>query len=240
MATRALGLRALRSSFVTAVVGLLASPLRAQTQHDGGTWLLWLGQGDLSQIDPDWKRVRWWLDVQDRQRDEGASFDAFLFRPGLGWALTPQLTAFVGYALIGSDPASRSSFFEHRAWQQLTWNLPVEGFTLQSRTRLEERFVEDESETGLRLREFVKATIPLDGAKSRFVSLYNELFVDLNDTDWGQRGGLRQNRAFVGLGWFLDDARRYSLEVGYLNQWIDRPASDRVNHLLSLNLFMNF
>lgn len=237
MSTRPLVLRAL---FVAAVAGALAGASSAQTRQDGGLWLLWLGQGDLSPIDSDWKRVRWWLDVQDRQRDEGETFDTFLFRPGLGYALTPRVTTFVGYALVGSDPANRESFFEHRAWQQLSWNLPVEGFTLQSRTRLEQRFVEDESETGVRLREFVKVTVPLGGARSCFASLYDEVFVDMNDTAWGQRVGLRQNRAFVGLGWFLDDARRYWLEVGYLNQWIDRPNRDRANHLLSLNLFMNF
>lgn len=230
----------MRSILSWALVGVLANASPAQTRHDSGAWLLWLGQGDLSSIDPDWKRVRWWLDVQDRQRDEGATYDAFLFRPGLGYALTPRVTAFAGYALIGSDPANRDSFFEHRTWQQLTWSLPVEGFTLQSRTRLEERFLEDQSETGLRLREFVKVTVPLGGAKSCFASVFDEVFFDLNDTDWGQRDGLRQNRAFVGLGWFLDDARRYSLELGYLNQWIDRTSRDRMNHILSLNLFMNF
>jgi hypothetical protein len=228
---------------VVAVSTLLwnSAPLaQAQTRDDGALWTLWLGQGDLSSLDSDWKRVRWWLDVQDRRRDEGETFDMFLFRPGLGYALTPRVTAFLGYALIETDPANRDAFTEHRAWQQLSWNLPVEGFTLQSRTRLEQRFVEDESETGLRLRELVKATLPLNDSKSFFASVYDEVFLDVNDTDWGQRSGFRQNRAFVGLGWFLDRAHKFSLEVGYLNQWIDRPDLDRLNHALSLNLFMNF
>jgi hypothetical protein len=233
-----------RAGLRTFAVPLLlwsSAPLaQAQTRDDGGLWTLWLGQGDLGSLNSDWKRVRWWLDVQDRRRDEGETFDMFLFRPGLGYAITPRVTAFLGYALIESDPANRDAFTEHRAWQQLSWSPPVEGFTLQSRARLEQRFVEDESETGLRFRELVKATFPLSSSKAFFASVYDEAFFELNDTAWGQRSGFRQNRAFVGLGWRLDREHKFSLEVGYLNQWIDRPDLDRLNHLLSLNLFMNF
>ncbi len=240
MNSKPLACAALRALSISSLLWCSAPLVNAQTRDDGGLWTLWLGQGDLGSLDSDWKHVRWWLDVQDRRRDEGETFDMFLFRPGLGYALTPRVTAFLGYALIESDPANRGAFTEHRAWQQLSWNPPVEGFTLQSRSRLEQRFVEDESETGLRLRELVKATLPLNNSKSFFASVYDEVFFDLNDTDWGQRTGLRQNRAFVGLGWFLGSERKFSLEVGYLNQWIDRPDLDRLNHVLSLNLFMNF
>ncbi len=30
------------------------------------------------------------------------------------------------------------------------------------------------------------------------------------------------------------------IEVGYLNQWIDRPGDDKENHLLSISLFTVF
>jgi hypothetical protein len=230
-----------RSWGAAALVGAsVACPANAQTRDDGGLWTLWLGQGDLSVLDSDWKRVRWWLDLQSRWRDEGETLDSEFVRPALGYALDARTTFFAGYLWFRSHPDGRDAFVEHRPWQQLTWNAPVEGFTLQSRTRLEQRFVEDQSETGWRLRQLFKTTVPLASGNALFASVIDEVFFDLNDTNWGQRGGLRQNRAFVGIGFFLDDAHKHSVEIGYLNQWIDRPDVDRLNHILSLNLFMNF
>jgi hypothetical protein len=139
-----------------------------------------------------------------------------------------------------ADPKGRDEFGEHRPWQQLTWNIPVGDVTVQSRTRLEQRFVETDGDTGWRLREFVKTTVPLSADKRVFASVWDELFWDLDDTDWGQRAGFRQNRAFVGPGWFLGEGKQVSLEVGYLNQWVDRPGEDKLNHVLSIWLFVNF
>ena len=212
----------------------------AQTRDDGALWLAWVAQGRLGAPDTALGDFRFWLDVQDRQRDEARHFDLGIVRPGLGYALTERITAFAGYAWVPTDPPRRDDFDEHRTWQQLTWNIPVLGGTVQSRTRLEQRFVATDGDTGWRLREFVKTTVPLVADKSWFVSLWDEMFWDLNDTDWGQRTGFRQNRAFAGLGTFLDEGRRLSLEIGYLNQWIDRPGEDRMNHILSVWLFTTF
>jgi hypothetical protein len=140
-------------------------------------------------------------------------------------------------ALTGADILGPGD--EHRPWQQLTWNIPVDGFTLVSRSRLEQRFVEDGSETGWRLRQFLRASRPFGADGRRYVTAYDEVFLELNDTRWGQRAGLRQNRAFAGIGWFIDGPRKTAVEVGYLNQWVDRPGEDRMNHILSINLFVN-
>jgi hypothetical protein len=118
--------------------------------------------------------------------------------------------------------------------------IPVGDLTVQSRTRLEQRFAETDGDTGWRLREFVKTTVPLVEDKRTFVSAWDELFWDLNHTDWGQRTGFRQNRAFLGLGRFLDAGKKVSIEAGYLNQWVDRPGEDKLNHCLSIWMFVNF
>ena len=218
----------------------IAPGIAAQTQDDGALWAMWLGQGKLGDKDSGLDRWRWWLDAQVRWRDNGQTYDAGIFRPGIGYAITDRVTAHFGYAFIESDPAGRDPFHENRLWQQLNWNVPVEGFTLQSRTRLEERFVEDQSDEGWRLRQFFKATVPVVEDKTTFVSAWDEMFWDLGDTDWGQRTGFRQNRAFLGLGQFLDEKKSVSIEVGYLNQWIDRPGEDRLNHVLLVCMFMTF
>lgn len=117
----------------------------------------------------------------------------------------------------------------------------VKGFTLQSRTRLEQRIIQEN--VGWRLREFVKGTVNVPGSDRIYLAAYDELFFDLDDTTWsvgGQRSGFRQNRAFAGLGFRLDPGKHISFEAGYLNQWFDRRKEDRMNHVLSLNLFLNY
>ena len=231
---------ALRSLLSAAAAAMLGGGSLAQTVDDGGAWFGWFAQGKLGAADGSLAPLRWWLDVQDRLRDEGEQFDQFLLRPGLGYALTDRLTAWVGYAYIATDPVRRDEFGENRLWQQLTYNAPTDGFTLQGRARLEERFVETDGDTGYRLRVLAKAMVPMVADKSLFASVWDEAFWDLNDTDWGERTGFRQNRAFAGLGLQLDDAPKVWIEVGYMNEWIDRRGPDKENHVLSISLFTVF
>jgi hypothetical protein len=219
----------------------LSSPSLAQLDHDGALWEMWLGQGSLKELGPSWENFRWWLDLQARWRDEGEALDSTFFRPGIGYAFNEQLTLFVGYAWINNHRDGSPDRGENRLWQQLTWNVPTQqDYKLQFRSRLEQRFVEDSDDTGWRFRELAKLTQPLTSDGRRYLSLIDEVFFDLNDTDAGQNTGLRQNRVFVGLGWFLDEAHTIAFEGGYLNQWISRPGDDRMNHALSLNLLMTF
>lgn len=224
------------------LLAFAAHTASAQTFDDGGIWSVFLGQGSLRSLDAGLERWRWWLDVQHRQRDEYEHLDQFLVRPGLGYRLHDRFSVWAGYALIGTDPRRGDEWLEHRAWQQTIWNLPVDGFTLSWRNRLEQRWFEIDAATGWRLRELVKVTVPLTEDKGWFVSAWDEAFIDLNDTTRLQRAGFRQNRAFLGLGAFVDDDHKMSVEIGYLNQWIDvaAPRDDRLNHLLSVTFVVNF
>ena len=68
---------------------------------------------------------------------------------------------------------------------------------------------------------------------------YDEIFFALNDTDWGARAGFDQNRFFVGLAWQFVPGR--SVEVGYLNQFVERNGPDNLmNNILSINFLVNF
>jgi hypothetical protein len=223
-------------------VGLLLAPAVAQTQDDGAVWLGTFASGPLGAKDGALGDCRWWLDVQDRQRDEGEHFDLGLVRPGLGWQFAAHWSLWGGYAWVPTDPVGRDPFDEHRTWQQVNWNDTVAGWRVLWRNRLEQRFVPTDGDTGWRLREMLRATTPLPGAPAWYGCVWDELFFDLGDTDWGQREGFRQNRAFAGLGTWFDDAHHVALEVGYLNQWIDRPPGqeDRLNHALSISLWLTF
>jgi len=90
---------------------------------------------------------------------------------------------------------------------------------------------------------FAKAPVTQAGAPGKLnVSLvgYNELFFELNDTDWGASSGFDRNRLVLGVGWRLGNSGN-NLEIGYLNQYVDKGAGDNLmEHILSLNLFLNY
>lgn len=229
------------AAFAAASALLLAVPPTGHAaEDDQGLWLAAFGQGSFGAADTAAGRVRWWLDLHARWRDGADELDTTILRPALGYALTPAVTVHAGYALVTTHPPGPAgAATEHRPWQQLTWTLPVTAVALTSRTRLEQRFPEGSGEAGHRLRQFVRATRRAPDSGAGYLTAYDEVFVELNDTGWGQRAGIRQNRAFAGLGWFIDRERRTAVEVGYLNQWVDRPGPDRVSHVLSVNLFIN-
>lgn len=76
-------------------------------------------------------------------------------------------------------------------------------------------------------------------SNSTYLSVRDEGFFDLGDTSWGKRSGFRQSRAFAGAGLCLDEAPWHVLEIGYLNQWVDRTTVDAENHVPSILLLLN-
>jgi uncharacterized protein DUF2490 len=221
---------------------LFGAEARAETIEDEGLWLMLAGQGGFAAVRENPSNFRWWLDLQPRYFDAGDGLVQTLVRPGVGYAFADNAAVWLGYARIVTERQNAGSSKEHRIWQQLTWSPEITWLNLSSRTRLEQRFLNTGDEVGWRFRQFVKGTRPIAADSRLYLSVYDEVFVDLNDTDWGQRSGISQNRLFLGLGWKFGSSTRpgpASLEVGYLNQFINRPRIDRMNHILSINLFLN-
>lgn len=124
---------------------------------------------------------------------------------------------------------------EMRLLQQVGYDWgPVE-----FRTRLEQRFVDVDPQTGWRLRQRVGTTIPLsDGEDGWAVTGDVELFVTLRNTEPGGQTGVTGLRTFVG---FERSFGRYDLSVGYLRQQDIRDGvEDRVGHAPFLGLTVNF
>jgi len=216
-----------------------ATARAGEPQEGGQLWPAVVAQGRLGFVHPRLARLRGWLELHARLRSLGESFELGFFpRFALGYAFDDRLSFDAGFAPVANDPPRAKPYTELRPWQQLTWNLPVDALPIQWRTRLEQRIHQEN--VGWRLREFLKASVPLPGSDRFYLATFDEVFFDLDDTTWGQRRGLRQNRFFVGPGARLDRDRHVALEVGYLHQWIDRRREDRVNHVLSLNLFLNY
>lgn len=208
-------------------------------QSDWHTWGAIVATGNF--IDAD-TGLDFWMEGQGRFNDDSSRFNQGIVRAALGYRLTPRMTIWAGYGFIPNNPPNRrDNVIEHRAFQQLTWQPenPIHGFSLSSRTRLEQRTVEGFSELGWRFRQLVKLTHPLHGSASLYWSFWDELFVNFDDTDWGANGGVDQNRAFAGVG--LKVASKTNLEIGYMHQFVNRERRDDAhNHILSITVLHRF
>ena len=223
--------------------GLIATVLlfsvHAHADEDWQTWGAVVATGTLGASD---SNIRYWLEGQGRFNDDSSRFNQGIVRGGLGYVIRPRTTLWAGYAFVPTDPPNRSDdVVEHRAWQQLTWSAaePIAGFSLATRTRLEQRTIESAEETGWRFRQLAKITRPVAANNALYWSFWDELFVNFNETDWGANDGIDQNRAFAGIGVKL--AANANAEIGYLNQFVRRAGRDDAhNHILSLTLLLAF
>ena len=234
-------LPALHLIIVIAACSLMpfASPTaRAEVVEDFRLWGNVTARGNLGYIDSDLKRWRWWMEAQTRFRDSGDALDQLLIRPGIGYALTDQSTVWIGYARVTNYSAVGDQIEENRMWEQYMWSgqTPLGAFT--SRTRFEQRWQANGNDTGGRFRQFVKFHWPLSFYPAANFVVWDEVFVHLYSTDWGAIQGFDQNRGFVGIGYRFSP--NILTEIGYMNQFIQRAQADRMNHILSLTVFLDF
>lgn len=215
-----------------ATLALLASAPAFATDEDHQAW----GAATATINAND--RLVIWLEGQVRASDDASRVGQTLIRPAIGIKLDPQTTAFVGYAYVFTDPEGPAESREHRLWQQLSFRIAGDGqgLTVTGRTRLEQRWMENGSGTGLRLRQQVRATAPLSG-KVRAVA-WTEPFINLNSTSWGQRYGIDRWRNFAGVSVPLSS--NLTLEPGYLNQYVVRRGTDAMQHIASVTLNARF
>ena len=223
-------------SWLCALMLSCQAAANAQSVDDTGAWFAFFGRGDLPPEHGD--RLKWWFDGHARFFDDTDGFGQSIVRPGIGYALGESATLWAGYGWIRSSPAAAPDFDENRIWQQLTWSESLDQGKLGFRSRLEQRFLETGDDVGWRFRQLVSWRRPIPCAEKHGFVLWDEAFFHLNDTDWGAESGFDQNRLFVGIGLKRNPDSRWRVEVGYLNQHVDRRGPGNLtNHLLSVNVF---
>ena len=228
--------RAIRLLVMTIVIGT-SSLVSAQTVDDTGLWLSVIGNGKFPTLAQD-ARLLWWFDGHYRLRDDTDGFNQSIVRPGLGWKIAEAQTLWAGYAWIRTSPETGNDFDEHRFWQQWTAAPSIGDWRFQHRSRFEQRWQETGDDVGLRWRQFARGQKILSHCPQWSLVLWDEIFFHLNDTDWGAATGLDQNRVFVGLGYKRCPRAAGRIEVGYLNQLINRKGeADDMNHILAINYF---
>lgn len=219
---------------INAVLLSVITNAYAETIEDGRAWLNLTLTGALPA-----ENWRWYAELQPRLREEGSHLDQVLLRPAIYYNLTKQSSVWAGYAHVITHPAGKSAFDEHRLWQQYLYQFsPVGDLAIQSRTRVEQRFIENSDDTGYKLRQMFRVMMP-SGIDSRLSwVLYDEYFINLNQTDYGAQKGFDQNRAFVGANWTITPQAKF--EFGYLNQHVKTKHADLVNHVLSSTFNFSF
>ncbi len=203
-------------------LAFLAAPAAAEEY----LWLQTVAQGPVS------GKLVVWLEAQQRF---SANTDVTLLRPAIGVQLNPRVQLLAGYQYQLNDREGLPDIREHRLWQQALIRLAGKPgkAVLLSRTRLEQRFIENQPDDTLRVRQWFRGQVWLDPRWSLIGA--GEAFIGLEDTSWGQREGLEQTRLFAGAAHALTP--RLTLEAGLQDQRFIRPGPDRTNRTVNLSLF---
>lgn len=216
---------------VAAALAAAAAPAQA-SDHDAQVWT------SLTATVPVAERVDATMEIHPRFTDEVTRLGQLLLRPSVTLKLPRGASASLGYVYADTRFRGTPRNREHRAWQQVAYTfVDRPALRLTGRTRLEQRFrVGPGDDTGWRLRQQLRLQLPVAGRTAALV--WNETFVQLNDTDWRARAGVDQVRTFAGVAQPLRPG--LALEAGYLNQTIFRIGPDRVNHILLTGLVARF
>ena len=213
---------------------ILPATLLADTIEDGRYWFALATQGKLPVENWSWN-----VDVNQRFRDEGARSDQFFIRSSVSHHINTKINVGIGFDHVVNHPAGKEASDENRLWQQIAYKFDsTYGINLSSRTRLEQRWREGGDDTSYRLRQMIRASMPLSIHPKLSIVAFDELFINLNNTDWSVNRGSDQNRIFLGASWAFSPST--SIESGYLNQYVNTRNTDRINHVLATTLRLNF
>lgn len=216
-------------------IGLLMGTVAANSaEEDGRAWLNVQATGKTGI-----EQMRWYVELQPRLREELKERDQFFFRPAIIYDISAKTSLWLGYAYARTFVDNPVLEDEHRAWQQLLHEFePIYGIRLRSWTRLEQRKFEGANDIGHKLRQRLAINIPFAHHPNLSTLISNEYHQNLNRTDYGARSGFDQNRLFAGLAYKMSP--QSLIEVGYLNQYVNRRNEDAMNHVLSTTIYYNF
>lgn len=210
---------------------ILLLPMVAFSQTNNlGNWFIYFGN---KKIDNRWN---WHHEVQYRNFNFIGDTEQVLIRTGLGYNLTENNNnILLGAAFIYSEPYlansdTKTSFNEHRIYQQFITKQTFGAVSLQHRYRFEQRFFEKDFR--LRLRYFIGLNVALNKKqmmdKAVYLSAYNEIFINTENNIFDR------NRLYGGLGYRF--SKNVRTEVGVMNQSTSTVSRNQLN----LITFFNF
>lgn len=239
----------MRKILLLAIFSFTALLLQAQTVTQNTGWLLFLNSTKFNE--------KWGLhfDFQLRSQNNWDGVRNVLVRPGITYYINKSSNATLGYlytptflqnnSVVGGV-SPKSTLTEHRIWQQYIYShQPWKGAALSHRFRLEQRFIERQTDDlfAQRFRYFFRLVQPLqkqEGAftKGVFAALQNELFFNIQNKDQLNGSLFDQNRAYLAIGYRV--SKSFDIEAGYLNQAVKGASANTVNNVVQLALYTRF
>jgi Protein of unknown function (DUF2490) len=172
-------------------------------------------------------------EIVGRFTDDISRLGQMEMRGVIGTPVSKKVTISVGFVHVITYNRTGRDGIEETPFAQVNWNMgKLFGGSLSSRTRLEDRFARGASNMALRARSQVKWSKPLKAnGPNAVISL--EPFYSFNRTS-AVRPGIDQVRTFAGVNFRL--SKHADMDVGYLNQYLNRATGDRSNHAISVSL----
>jgi len=158
----------------------------------------------------------------------------------LGYKLSKAVTLWGGYTHDPQYSAGHFTVMEHRIREQVTFDnvIRLGSGKLSFRLRGEERWRANIDGTGVRLRPYVKYTLPLAKGSKTALVLSSEPFINLNTTPFQKQSGLDRVRNLIAINTPL--SKKITAEIGYLNQHgFVRGGPDTSDHVASISLSLN-
>lgn len=239
----------MRKISLIVLFSLIASFSYAQTINQNTGWFMFLNSTKFND--------KWGMhfDLQVRTEDDWDQVKNLLVRPGITYYINKNSNATLGYLftqtnlpsdiLVGAAPL-KNTLTEHRIWQQYIYNhQPWKGAALSHRFRLEQRFIERQTDDlfSQRFRYFFRLVQPLqkqEGAftKGVFAAIQNETFFNIQNKEKLNGKVFDQNRAYLAMGYRF--SKKADIELGYLNQAIKGSAQNTVNNAVQLAIYTRF
>lgn len=218
----------MRQTLATLAVlaALLPAPATAQPDPDGQVWVQAVASGRFA---GEWRSH---LELQPRWFDGSSELGLTMFRGALGRALSPVVSAWLGYAWVPRTFGDGVRY-EQRIWQQLLVTpAAVGGWTPQVRLRLEQRWQNEPWDgSSHRLRLLTRVQRRFGPASPWQFATYDEVMVTFDETPRGPVQGFDRNRFYAGLMRAVGPAA--TVESGYI--WEYSPvagAGSRNDHVL--------
>lgn len=237
----------MRKLIIVAFLSVFTSSLYAQTVNQNSGWFMFLNSTKFND--------KWGMhfDFQVRTQDNWDGVRNLLIRPGVTYYINKNSNATVGYlytpTFLQFTPAmasAKSTLTEHRIWQQYVYNhQPWKGAALSHRFRLEQRFIERQTDDlfSQRFRYFIRLVQPLqkqEGAFTEgiFAAIQNETFFNIQNKAELNDNFFDQNRAYLAMGYRF--SKKADIEVGYLNQAIKGRNQNTINNAIQVAIYTRF
>jgi len=198
-----------------------------------GSWAMFFGQVRIHD--------KWSIHAEAQYRDHGIleESEQILLRTGINYHINPTALVTAGYAHVDSYPydgevLKKPSSSENRLWQQLIMKNNISRVFFEHRYRLEQRWIEANSNTRYlnRVRYLFRATLPLNKKtvekNAVFLSFYDEIFVHINSTPFDR------NRIYGAVGYQFSP--HANTQLGYMAQTVNSKTKSYLQVGLTYNL----